>query len=1706
MLAKAYHYGWSPAWDYALRPTFERAEEVGQLALSPYIQSKIDRPGGSIAALPLSAYLAEAKAFAENLRAEDGGLDFRGATEAATDTGDYSRGVVGAAGIIGDPLNLIPGIGFTKLPRGIGKAGRAAVKAGDAPAARGVGAVDEVVPAVDAPPQAFDDAIEQIAPEVTPQQAPPPQNLPPQGITPQVAPEAAGVPDAGRAFDEILEQLPEEGSPIAQRMVSGDTTIARVPGQDPYLFETRLVDLDDSDLLLSHDAVTSQVNPEHPLGLQFRDRTSQEMKADLQEMRRRFDPDGLIEDHHNLDEGIPIIAEDGGRMVAESGNGRLMAIRGSDPTYSQYRTRLEERAVEYGFAPDDLARFSRPALVRVRLTPLNEAERSDFIRAANEPRTVALSASEQAATDAPRITPEMLAGFESAEEGMDVLLHRASNREFVRGFIENLPKAERPAMTDAGRLSQHGERRIKNAILARVFGEDGGAVVRRFFQSTDPGVQQVQNAITRAMPKLLSAHSRIAQGEIPEALDITSTLRQALDTISNIQAQGGKGTLETRVADHIAQSDAFSQSLPEADMLMNVMGKSAKSYKPLADMLDHYLGRVMELPNLNTLTMPGLEVPVPTRMELLTEAAQATVGVDTQGLAQVAAWRKTAQESTGVQDDLDKAMDAFGQSETQGSVNEIRQASDTLKEEANFSEVMEKVVDDPVEKAQAQATTAKVRQTAVIAERVANAASGAPPPKTPPPTARGYEDVLDAADESLDPDVNVAIQRQYEGKQNVYTLELEQWRDDMELTVYKKMKRSPGQFTWDEVDQIMEVMHGERTLSEVDEVFRPYIKRIQERIKLTEARKIDFYDDALKTGMHQVMAYSPLGMLMKIGRLPDGWLTKRINPEDVVRSGDNVFTNPDKYLPLEVRQELVEEVKKQVRGIDYAPRLWADLEEEVLRETFQPGTPRPASTYGRGQLSFKEMREKGKVPKFQDPAAFALFDAQQQEAIENTIAMMHNLRMRGLLRREREVANNGNWRVPKVGGPFEGALLGNNNRSPSWAATRIDAEFLERMKDQSIPLYVKMRGKQTDVAQAAYKSANGMKFMKFILSPLQLADMTFMRMLPGYLDPLQAVDSRALLHLPSAATDTAKMLLNSVAGRKRFLRTRALEDEPLTADRPQLTMKFLVGRGLSVTADRSVFVQSVKRDAPRVVEGWMNGKGGVFKKYAKSVPEWISSTLFDVFYTNYLLRYARDVTLPQVKRQHPTWGDDQLAGEIARLTNQHFSSFGEWQAHPALRGATATKVSRLMFLSVDESRSWIGRTYEMLPMPGNTSKQFWMRNMLGILFTMEIMHQGINYAAKGRFADLEHLSPLEHDPESEYSGPFGLNYSSRFMRPVHPWAEGSGGRDVYVDLPAQLDTPLRLLDFPAFIGNRTSVPVRMIYNQLKSEDYFGQPLDEPKKKIAQGIADLAPIFVGSGMQAARSAGYGKDVIPEGESRLGSGGQMWQAFGGFNLSAETNSELRNRYTDTLGFDGEYADLEPYQKRVVSREIADATDDELGRAARTAAERGQDWGQYKTALDELNQEQGERLESLAEESRRRQPRDIISAYFDIESEYGQRRDQARSDFGIEYDDADDPDLDPMAEVLDAYHELSGQATDDAGNFWYDEYRRLRDGFLRTLTGAEKQYILRNTNLTRVPPRLLSILRVHATKEYRRIADSTKARQQHLGGMGLRALLDR
>ena len=152
-----------------VRPPLERAEEIGQLVGSPIIQSLKDNPasllpGGQAASAALGQkpiaerYVDAGRAYTGAVKGEDG-LDLRGATKEATDAMELDRYVAGLAGVLFDPLNLIPGKAITAGPQAASRIGQAARKGVGAGAAQ---AGQEVAGAVKGYPGAIKEEAEQI--------------------------------------------------------------------------------------------------------------------------------------------------------------------------------------------------------------------------------------------------------------------------------------------------------------------------------------------------------------------------------------------------------------------------------------------------------------------------------------------------------------------------------------------------------------------------------------------------------------------------------------------------------------------------------------------------------------------------------------------------------------------------------------------------------------------------------------------------------------------------------------------------------------------------------------------------------------------------------------------------------------------------------------------------------------------------------------------------------------------------------------------------------------------------------------------------------------------------------------------------------------------------------------------------------------------------------------------------------------------------------------------------------------------------------------------------------------------------------------------------------------------------------------------------------------------------------------------------------
>ena len=391
---------------------------------------------------------------------------------------------------------------------------------------------------------------------------------------------------------------------------------------------------------------------------------------------------------------------------------------------------------------------------------------------------------------------------------------------------------------------------------------------------------------------------------------------------------------------------------------------------------------------------------------------------------------------------------------------------------------------------------------------------------------------------------------------------------------------------------------------------------------------------------------------------------------------------------------------------------------------------------------------------------------------------------------------------------------------------------------------------------------------------------------------------------------------------------------------------------------------------------------------AKSV-EWFRDGMFEVAYRINIYRYMDEIEVPRQIAMHPEWDDSQIIQGASRVTNRKFSApqaVDDWTIlSPQFR-----HLLNNVFISPNEMMSWTSMFTEALPIPrrfdvdaegrrvldpshrqlvlepgrdrvlrpdenkadvvvgkqwgsANTDSRSFAGGFMSMMGTFAVIATIMEVAATGDIDPQELYSPVSANPSS----PLGFGYSSNFLSPAVPGLTGRGGREVRIDLINQADTAFRLLDPRAFFMSRLSVGERFIDNQMKSSTFYGEPLDSPWRKLFQGINDLAPMFVGAGLEEVRHWNdWLEDEIPEGETRLGRIGQAAQGLSGLNLRSETNPQLTNRLTqDLVGKD--YLDLEPYQRREIRAYANMETDGEFDRTVETSARRGSEWGRVEVA---------------------------------------------------------------------------------------------------------------------------------------------------------------
>lgn len=303
--------------------------------------------------------------------------------------------------------------------------------------------------------------------------------------------------------------------------------------------EYRVVEADS--LIASHTAEGVE-NPAFPTDLQPRDRTRVSSQAQIAEMAGQLEPERLGRST-DAATGAPIVGPD---MVVESGNGRVAAVRtayetGGDAA-ARYRSWVAQQHPE-------ATGMQRPVLVAVRKTDLDGAGRSAFTREANAATAARLSPTEQAMADARHLDGNLMERVGSGD------VNAASNRAFVRGFLDRLPAAERGALVDAdGALNTEGARRVQGALLGRAYGD--AAIIGRIVEDADSDIRAIGGALLDVAGPWAKLRAAAARGELAPGMDVTGDLLAAVRVVAESRRTGES------IADIINQRDFFA-SVPD---------------------------------------------------------------------------------------------------------------------------------------------------------------------------------------------------------------------------------------------------------------------------------------------------------------------------------------------------------------------------------------------------------------------------------------------------------------------------------------------------------------------------------------------------------------------------------------------------------------------------------------------------------------------------------------------------------------------------------------------------------------------------------------------------------------------------------------------------------------------------------------------------------------------------------------------------------------------------------------------------------------------------------------------------------------------------------------------------------------------------------------------------------------------------------------
>lgn len=395
-----------------------------------------------------------------------------------------------------------------------------------------------------------------------------------------------------------------------------------------------------ADLNTSHDE-NLKPSKNYPAELQPRERDRAASEMQISGIAQRLDPARLGESA-DAATGAPIVGIDG---LVESGNARSIALKRvyrNDQTKAEtYKQFLRDNADRFGIDPADIDSMPAPVLVRVRETPVDRAE---FARQANASTVAQMSSSEQARSDAARL--DVMDDLRPDDNG-----DFTTSREFIRRFVSRLPDTERAGMIDAsGQLSQGGYTRMRNAVLAKAYGDS--PVLTRMVESLDDNLRNVGKALMMTAPTVAKLRQDVAEGALHDA-DITADLLASVEELSRLKDAGRS------VREELAQAGMFGSSISaEARDLLQFLDENIRKPRKIAEFIQRYTEALRAAGNPNQASLLG-ETQAPSKRDIINAVwgrANEAAGQVEQSQGDQGAGQKTGQQRDGTQGDRGSAQ------------------------------------------------------------------------------------------------------------------------------------------------------------------------------------------------------------------------------------------------------------------------------------------------------------------------------------------------------------------------------------------------------------------------------------------------------------------------------------------------------------------------------------------------------------------------------------------------------------------------------------------------------------------------------------------------------------------------------------------------------------------------------------------------------------------------------------------------------------------------------------------------------------------------------------------------------------------------------------------------------------------------------------------------------------------------------------------